>query len=432
MTMKYKNLAVVILAAGKGTRMKSPLPKALHPVCGKPMVWHLIQRAKELGAQKTVVVAGFQFARVREKLKGLAEVVEQNPQAGSGHAVMQAAGALRGHRGPVLVLYCDTPLIRLETLHSLLDNFSNVHTDCTLLSVKTQDPTGYGRIRRSAIHNRVEKIVEHNDATVIERAIREINVGCYVFNSEKLFDALKTVKKNTLKKEYYLTDVVEILAKEGRVEAVSTDELDETHGINTRQDLLHANEILQKRIVEELENKGVLFRDFKTVRIDADVQIGDGTMIESHTVIEEGSRIGKNCVIGPFARIRGASSVGNQSIIGNFVEIVRSLIGDRVQIKHLSYLGDAKVANGVNVGAGTITANFDGKNKHETVIKEGAQVGSGTILIAPVTVGRMAKTGAGAVVPRGRHIQDHSLVVGVPAQKMEAKNTRNRIRKIKR
>ena len=412
-----KPLAVIILAAGKGTRMKSELPKALHPLCGEPMLGALLESAKALSPDKIIVVAGHQYSRVRHYLDGKAAVIRQRQLLGSGHAVNQAAKALSGFKGAVVVLYCDTPLISARTLKSLVKRHAARSAVCTLLTVVLQNPSGYGRIRRTR-RGLVEKIVEENDASGAEKKIREINVGCYVFNSKALFGALQSVRKNPKKKEYYLTDAIEILSRQGNVEPVATKDTEEVLGINTLQDLAALEGIMQKKILDQWSQRGVRIRDPRTTTIDANVQIGVGTVILPSTVIEAGSVIGKACSIGPFARIRGGSRIGNGAIIGNFVEIVRSKIGDKTQIKHLSYIGDTQVGSGVNIGAGTITANFDGKKKHKTIIKDRAEIGSGTVLVAPVTVGRAAKTGAGAVVTKGKNVPDHAVVVGIPAKKL--------------
>ena len=409
------SVAVVILAAGRGTRMKSDLPKALHPMCGKPMLNYLIESARTLKPKRVIVVAGYKIELVREAVGRGVEVVEQKKQLGSGHAVSQAERRLAGFSGSVVVLYCDTPLVSAGTLKTLLENRARTSADCTLLSVNLADPTGYGRVKRAGSGG-VEKIIEENDASADEKSIREINVGSYVFDAKKLFGALKRVQKNPKKKEYYLTDVVEILAEEGRVEGVVTEDAEEVRGVNTLRDLAALESVLQKKILDRWMDEGVRILDPGTTRVDADVRIGRGTRIQPNTVIEEGVVIGEDCVIGPFARIRGGSVVGDRTLVGNFVEVVRSRIGRGTQIKHLSYIGDAEVGDAVNVGAGTITANYDGKEKHRTIIKDRAQIGSGTVLIAPVTVGKGAKTGAGAVVPKHRHVPDGAVVAGVPAR----------------
>lgn len=405
------------MAAGRGTRMRSDLPKALHPVCGQPMLGFLINRAEVLGAAPIVVVAGYKIKDVRAFAAGRTEVVEQKKLLGSGHAVNQAADVLSGFDGSALVLYCDTPLVSAETLKKLLDDHRENNTDCSLLSAHFDNPFSYGRVKRRS-DGLVEKIVEENDATTEEKALTEINVGCYVFDSKKLFNALKCVRPNPIKKEVYLTDAVGLLADTGKVRAVLSSDTAETQGINTRLDLSRIQCRMQQRILDQWIEKGVEIRDPRTTTIDADVTIGAGTKILPSTVIEAGSWIGKDCSIGPFARIRGGSSVGDGSVIGNFVELVRSKIGKKTQVKHLSYIGDAEVGNSVNIGAGTITANYDGKKKHKTIIRDGAQIGSGTVLVAPVTVGRGAKTGAGAVVTKGKSIPAGKTFVGVPAKEL--------------
>ncbi len=412
--------AAIILAAGKGTRMKSELPKAMHMICGRPMLDFLLKTAKAAGCENIFVVAGHGFELVREFTGKRAILVRQKEQLGSAHAVNQTASKLSKFTGPVFVFYCDTPLIKAGTAKNLLRDFLEKKALCTLLSVASPDPFGYGRIKRD-LSGTVEKIVEENDASAEEKKISEINVGCYVFDAKKLFTVLRSVQKNALKKEYYLTDVIERLAKQGSVNSVVTTDTDEVLGINSRTDLAKAEKIMQERIIKEWIEKGVRIRDPKSTMIDADVEIGQDTTLLPNTVIEQGSVIGRGCTIGPFARIRGGSRVGDGSVIGNFVEIVRSKIGKNTQIKHLSYIGDAEIGSFVNIGAGTITANYDGKKKHKTIIKDKAQIGSGTILVAPVIVGREARTGAGAVVTKKNNVPDRAVVVGVPARKLEVR-----------
>ena len=403
--------------------MRSELPKALHKICGRPMLSSLIETAKTLEPQKVIVIGGHGFGQVRQAFGKETVVVPQKKLLGSGHAVHQAAKILEGFRGSVMVLYCDTPLLSAESLKDLLLDHVSQDTDCTLLSVTVDRPEGYGRIKKD-FGGAVEKIVEENDATAEEKKIHEINVGCYVFDGPKLFESLKKVPRNPGKNEYYLTDTIEILSREGRVSAVVAEDPGETMGINTRHHLAEAQRIMQKKILDYWIKKGVLIRDPQTTVIDAGVRIGADTEILSHTVIETGCVIGKKCVIGPFARLRGASVIADEAVIGNFVEIVRSKIGRKTQVKHLSYLGDAEVGVSVNIGAGTITANYDGKKKHRTVIKDGAEVGSGTVLIAPIVVGRGAKIGAGAVVTKRKNVPDGAIVAGVPAKKLKGKFTK--------
>ena len=395
--------------------------------------------------KKNIVIAGYGIEKIKKFLdaeKISATVVHQKKLLGSGHAVNQAAGVLSGFDGSVLVVYCDTPLVSSGTLRKLLNDHRVHATDCTLLSVHFENPFSYGRICRRG-DGSVEKIVEENDATAAEKKLTEVNVGCYVFDSKKLFAALKCVRPatiarhqsiggsvrdfwrtlagrpNSVKKEIYLTDAVGILTKTGRVRAVLSEDVAEAQGVNTRLDLSRIQCKMQQRLLDGWIEKGVQIRDPRTTTIDADVKIGPGTTILPNTVIEEGSRIGRDCTIGPFARIRGASSVGDGSIIGNFVELVRSKIGKKTQVKHLSYIGDAEVGHEVNIGAGTITANYDGKKKHKTIIRDKAQIGSGTVLVAPVTVGRGGRTGAGSVVAKGKNIPAGKTFVGVPAKELK-------------
>lgn len=398
--------------------MFSDLPKALHKLCGKSMLWHLLSTIRELKPKRTVVVVGNQKKLITRELAHGTSFVWQRRQLGSGHAVACARSELSGFQGRILVLYCDTPLIKAQTLKGLLQDAEKKNSDCSLLSVRLGNPTGYGRLKRDP-RGWVQKIVEETDLSSGEKRLQEVNVGCYVFHSKKLFQALEWVRQNPKKKEYYLTDTVEILSRRGRVSAVCAGDVRETMGVNTRFDLSLIQGFMQEAILKRWIEKGVEIRDPKTTTIDADVEIGAGSVILSHTVIEEGSRIGRGCRIGPFARIRGASRVEDGAVVGNFVELVRSRVGRKTFIKHLSYIGDSEIGSEVNVGAGTITANYDGKKKHKTVIGDKAQIGSGTILIAPVTVGRSAKTGAGAVVTKNTHVKDRSVFMGVPAREIK-------------
>ncbi|OIO39707.1 MAG: hypothetical protein AUJ71_00080 [Candidatus Omnitrophica bacterium CG1_02_49_16] len=400
--------------------MRSALPKALQTICGETMLNHVLRKVEAIRAKRVLVVAGHKIDLVRKSVGGRAEIVHQKKLLGSGHALNQAAKGLIGFKGSVLVMYCDIPLLSQGTVARLLANHVARSTDCSLLSVTLDDPSSYGRIQRDPA-GRVTGIVESLDAGAAEKRIQEVNVGCYVFKSAPLFRALRQIKRNPKKKEYYLTDVIAILARQGRVEAVVTQDRGEVLGANTRPELAGLEKMMDERLLNQWIDKGIRIRDPKTTIIDAGVEIGHDTVILPHTVIEERSVIGKNCTIGPFARIRGASRVGDHSVVGNFVEVVRSRIGHHTQIKHLSYIGDAAVGSFVNIGAGTITANYDGKKKNQTVIKDGAHLGSGTVLVAPVTLGRGVITGAGAVVTRGQYVPDRAVVVGVPARKLPRK-----------
>src|SRR3989338_1323525 len=300
--------------------VNSELPKALQPICGETMLWHLLTRAEKTGSKKIVVVAGYKIGLVRENVGRRAQIVHQKELLGSGHAVNQAVAALDGFKGSVLVMYCDTPLISQGTIARLIKNHIETGSDGTLLSVELDNPFSYGRIQRDDTGH-VVKIVEENDAAKKEKKIREINVGCYVFKKAALFGALREVRKNPRKREYYLTDVIEILAGRGKVEAVITGDREEVLGVNTRQDLANLEELMQERLLNGWIERGVRFRDPKTTVIDAGVKIGHDTVILPHTVIEDHSVIGKHCVIGPFARIRGGSKIGDGCVVSNFFQL---------------------------------------------------------------------------------------------------------------
>lgn len=414
--MKFKgDVAAVILAAGSGTRMNSDLPKVLHPVCGVPMLGHVLGTVEALGARKTLVVVGHERARVRSYIGKRAEAVMQWPPRGTGHALLQTRRQLRSYCGSVLVLCGDAPLVRRSTLESLIRSRQAKDASCAILTFQLDRPTGYGRILRDA-RGRVTRIVEELSATPAEKAVREVNSGVYCFDAQALFQALAKVKPDPIKKEIYLTDAIAVLVREGRVETVETDRPEETLGVNTRKDLALVTKIRKTEILERLMGEGVTIEDPATTFVAEGVTIGRDTVIHPNTVIDGPAKIGRKCSIGPFARIRAGVTLGDEVTVGNFVEVVRSTVGDRTLVKHLTYLGDATVGPDTNVGAGTITANFDGKNKHRTAIGRKVKVGSGTIFVAPVTVGDNAVTGAGAVVTRGTRVKSGETVVGVPAR----------------
>jgi bifunctional UDP-N-acetylglucosamine pyrophosphorylase/glucosamine-1-phosphate N-acetyltransferase len=415
-------LQAIILAAGEGTRMKSDLPKVLHPICGRPMIAYTLDLAVSLGVQHPIVVLGHGAEAVKSHLPKEAKVVLQTSRAGTGDAVLTAKKALSGTGGALLILYADTPLIRRTTLQRLVETHFKTSATATLLTAHLADPSGYGRILRNET-GLVARVVEEAEANSAERAIREINVGPLVCNAVALLEALTTVKPSGSKKEIYLTEIVSHLAKqEGtKIQVARVEEVSEALGINSRAELARAIGVIRQRIIDAHLHNGVTIEDPQTTFIDHGVTIGSDTTIRPHTVIETGVTIGKRCSIGPFARLRSGVAVAEETRVGNFVELVRTKIGPRVRINHVSYLGDAVVEEGVNIGAGTITANYDGKEKHQTMIGKGAFIGSDTVLIAPVKIGAGAITGAGSVVTKEHDVPSKGVVAGVPARPLTAR-----------
>jgi len=394
--------------------MKSALPKVLHTVSGQPMLGHVLALAESLPNVRIVVVAGHGIEQVRAFVGRRAAVVEQKERRGSGHALMQAKKQWKNAEA-VLVLCGDMPLLRSQTVRALVSEFGKSKADGMVLTAEAAAPKGYGRIVRDLSGN-VARIVEEASASPEEKNIRQINTGAYVFKKDCLSDALATLEPDPIKKEFYLTDTVEKIAARGTFGAMQLEDAAEAFGINSRRHLADAEAAMNRRILEKWMDSGVTIRDPRTTWIGHGVTIGADTEILPHTVIEGPTRIGKKCVIGPFARIRPGVTLGDEVTIGNFVEVVRSTIGNKTLVKHLSYLGDARVGRGVNIGCGTITANFDGKLKHVTQIADGAQTGSGTVLVAPVKIGKNSRTGAGAVVTRGQNVPAGATAVGVPAK----------------
>lgn len=413
---KYRDITGVILAAGEGTRMKSEIPKALHLLAGKPLLIYLIEKMQCLGLGDIIVVIGHRWQSVKKVIPRGIKTVKQTRLLGSADALRQACRKLpKG--GNLLVVYVDTPLIRAETLQMLISRHRASDAEATLLTAQAKNPFGYGRIIRNA-RGRIVKVAEERDASLRQKRINEINAGVYCFKVESLRPAFKQLRANNVKKEFYLTDIIEIFAKRNSaaVDALKTEDALQTKGINSRQDLAEAHQILNKELLAQLSQSGVTIINPNLTYIEPDVEIGRDTVIYPFTVIENGVKIGRHCQIGPFSRLRKDVFLGEAVAVGNFVEIVRSRVANGTKIKHHSYIGDARIGKNVNIGAGTIIANYDGKKKNTTIIDDGAFIGSNTTLIAPVKVGKRALTGAGSVITKHKNIPPGRIAIGVPAR----------------
>jgi bifunctional UDP-N-acetylglucosamine pyrophosphorylase / glucosamine-1-phosphate N-acetyltransferase len=439
-------IASVILAAGKGVRMNSTLPKVLHPLLGQPMVSYAIAAAREVAQSQPVLVIGHAADEIRSRVGESAQYVVQQPQLGTGHAVMQAESRLRGQVDLVLVSYADMPLLTAETLALLVRTQQEQPSAMTLLTVVSDKPRGFGRLLRDEDGD-VCAVVEEAQATAEQLAIRELNVGVYCFDANWLWDALHAIELSP-QGEYYLTDLVGIAARSGRkIRTCSIDDLSETIGINTRVHLAEASEALQGRINRQwmeagvtLINPGCTYIE-PAVRIGRDTVIWPDTYLQGDTIIGEACNIGPNTMlkntkvgntckvlfavgegailedgveVGPFARLRKGAHLAQGVHMGNFGEVKNSYLGPGSKMGHFSYLGDATLGADVNIGAGTITCNYDGEHKHPTEIGAEAFIGSDTMLVAPVKIGERARTGAGSVVTK--NVPPESLAVGVPAR----------------
>ncbi|MCK5940584.1 MAG: bifunctional N-acetylglucosamine-1-phosphate uridyltransferase/glucosamine-1-phosphate acetyltransferase [Planctomycetes bacterium] len=414
-------LAVICLAAGMGKRTKVSMPKVLLPLCGRTLAESALLAAAELKPDRTVVVLHNQRERVQASLEAALGdrfpslvFVDQGSPKGTGHAVQVGMEPLQGFVGDVIVIYGDCPLMTAETLGELRELRGDAA--CSALTAYPDDPTGLGRILRDD-DGRFVGIREQKDCTEEEAAIDEVNCGFYCFDSEKLRGALANLKPNNAQGEYYLTDVIADFVAQGEVlPTLEARDEAEVQGVNSLADLSLVQSIMQERILLRHLNNGVLIVDPAATWIDDDVEIGSDTKILPGTVIGKGCRVGKGCEIGPFAHLRGGTVLEDGAALGNFVEAKNAHLHQGAKAKHLTYLGDAEVGAKANIGCGTITANYDGVNKHRTAIGAGAFIGSGTVLCAPVTVGDQAMTAAGAIVKPGTEIKARELWLGVPAR----------------
>jgi bifunctional UDP-N-acetylglucosamine pyrophosphorylase/glucosamine-1-phosphate N-acetyltransferase len=427
------DIHIVILAAGKGTRMKSERPKVLQRVAGMPMLEYVVATAASLRPQSMTVVVGHQAGLVETSLRrqpGLSFVV-QEPQLGTAHALLMAEPLLRQATGTLVLVYGDVPLLSANTLKTLTDRHAASGAAATVLTAMLDDPCGYGRIIRSG--EQIARIVEERDATDAEREIREINSGIYAFALDGLFEAVREIAAENAQSEYYLPDLIAIYRKRGhRVETVTVSNADEIRGINSRSELAEVSRLLRAQKAAELMAAGVTIEDPATAYVDKDVtigrdtiirpcvsiegrttigsgceihsgvrivdsQIGDRVVVHNHCVITN-AQLGDDTSIGPFAHLRNEADVRERARVGNFVELKKTVLGAGSKAMHLAYLGDATIGAQVNIGAGTITCNYDGTRKNPTVIEDGAFIGSDSQLIAPVTVGKGAYVGSGATI----------------------------------
>ena len=410
-------LAIVTLAAGKGTRMKSDLHKVLHPIAGRPMIEHLLASAAELNPVRSVVVAGHGREQLEAQLAGRAVIAVQDPQHGTGHAAQQAEAVLAGFEGDVLILYGDVPFVSAATMRSMIERLHGSDNPAVVvLGFEPADTLSYGRV--IAEGDRIVKMVEHNDASEVERACRLCNSGLMAVRSGDLFGLLARVTNDNSQGEYYLVDVVNVANADGRTCAVVvTADPHEVEGINSRAELASAEQRWQNRRRKAAMDDGASLIAPETVWFAWDTALGPDVLIEPNVFFGpgvsladgvkiranchiEGAIVGEGCEVGPFARLRPGTVLGKKAKIGNFVEVKKSVLGEGAKANHLSYIGDAEVGAGANIGAGTITCNYDGYFKYKTVIGERAFIGSNSALVAPVKIGADAIVGAGSTVTR--------------------------------
>lgn len=419
-------LTVIVLAAGKGTRMRSTLPKVLHPVLGRPLVGWVLETALELDPARIVLVTSAGGERIEEAARRVVGercplvATVQDPPRGTGHAVQVALEAVpEAREGVVLVLYGDMPLVRAEGLRELLDVRASAGAGAmALLTAQLDDPFGYGRIVRGE-DGAVRAIVEEKDCDDEQRTIDETNPGLYAFDAAGLRAVLPRLSDDNAQGELYLTDTVALFAEDGRpVADVALEDPEEASGVNSLVQLSEVRWALQARILEEHLANGVRIEDPSTTMIDAGVTIGADTVIQPFCVLRAGARIGAGCEVGPFAHLRTGAVLEDGAVFGNFCEMKNSTVGPGSKVKHLTYLGDVTIGTRANVGAGTVFVNYDGQRKHPTVVEDGAFVGSGSLIIGPNRVPEGATTAAGAVLTTKASMEPGETWAGVPARRL--------------
>ncbi|HEY9899585.1 MAG TPA: bifunctional UDP-N-acetylglucosamine diphosphorylase/glucosamine-1-phosphate N-acetyltransferase GlmU [Pantanalinema sp.] len=436
-------LTALILAAGKGTRMKSALPKVLHRIAGEPLIGHVLSTVERLGVARTVVIVGHGADAVRAALPDAVQTAEQREQLGTAHAVLQASPALAGFSGEVVILSGDVPLLSPETLHAMLSTHREAGAALTVLTFRPEDPSRYGRIVRDS-EGHLSRIVEYKDATDAERAIGEVNAGVYLASWPQLVSALEGIGNDNAQGEYYLPDAVTALNAKGLVVAAhATDDPIEVAGVNTRLELVALAQAYQERAARYWLEAGVTIESPHTTWIGPRVTLGEDTVVEAGVQLHGRTRVGSGClvgahsqlidaqvgdevtilqsylsesmvgdrtIVGPFAHLRNGAEIGSRCRIGNFVEVKGSVFGDGAKASHLSYIGDATVGAKANIGAGTITCNYDGERKHRTEIGSGSFVGSNNTLVAPLKIGADAYTAAGSTITQD--VPDGALAFG--------------------
>ncbi len=457
------NISAIVLAAGQGKRMKSRLYKVLHPVCGVPMVGHVVQNLSQCKVNRKVVVVGHGADAVKSYLGDQVEYVFQHEQLGTGHAVLQAQSLLANEQGVTIVICGDTPLIRSETLQQMVKLHVESYAGATILTAQLDNPVGYGRIIRNDLQH-VTAIVEQKDCNSAQQQIREINTGTYCFDTQKLFQALSQVTNHNHQQEYYLTDVISILAtQQDKIQGYCLEDAEESIGVNDRVALAEADQMMRRRINFEWMRNGVTFIDPKSTYIEASVKIGMDTVVYPNTSLRGNTSIGENCQlgpnteivdstigdevqikysvlqgatvgdhsqIGPFAYLRPGAKLANHVKIGDFVEIKNASIDEGSKVSHLSYIGDAEIGKHVNFGCGAITVNYDGYHKHVTHIQDGAFIGSNVNLIAPVKIGSGAYVVAGSTITHNVEADDVAIARQRQSNKSGyAKILRDRIQK---
>jgi len=450
-----EKLAVVILAAGKGTRMKSGKPKVLHELLGKPIIKYILDVVSPLKPEITGLVVGHEAEMVKAELDDYPLVyIEQEKQLGTGHALKQAEKEFADFSGNLLVIYGDTPLLTSQSLLELLHTHKENKSWATVLTTEMKDPQGYGRIIRSENKRELRAIIEQKDLEPSQESIKEINAGTYVFRCPEVFSVLEKLDKDNKQGEFYLTDIIHIWASEGkRNYPVLVSDYREVMGINDRVDLSNAGEILREKINREHQKNGVTIEAPGNTYIEPGVKIGRDTVIRPGTILEGKTEVGENvvlgpdttlidtrvdrdsrvirshvnqaeigpdCSVGPFAHLRPGTVLHKKVKIGDFVEVKKSTIGEGSKVPHLAYVGDATIGPNCNIGAGTIFANYDGEKKHPTYLGRDVFIGSNSTLVAPLHIGDRARTGAGAVVTKD--VEEGVTVVGVPAKPFSKKN----------